>query len=137
MNRRALALLVLNGVYFLWLLSMLTGAAWLETPLPGGLPAGNLLTAGGLASMPLLALMFAPRGGKSRRFAWFVLVPTLAWLPLSLLAAGNLQLNFDASAGPAWQAATLGLFAAGIFSLLRALVAWMAQRRPPAADRLG
>jgi len=86
------------------LLSLLGGAHYLETPLPGGLPFGNLLTALGLCATAGASLALSLPGTRRRTLAATSLAAAVAWLPVSVLLAGNPQLNFGDERGHVWLA---------------------------------
>lgn len=111
----ALALAAIAASAFALLLS---GHPANEYPLPGGLPLGNLLVAtGGVAiAAAAWALHPAPRG-----LARAALLAALAWLPLSVLLAGNLALNFRDGRGSAWLALSLATAAVCVASLVAAV----------------
>src|SRR5262249_12242525 len=112
-----------------------SGAAILEFPLPGGLPFGNLLAAAGLcgAAAPT-ALLSAPRS-LLRRVSAAALVAALAWIPLSVVLAGNLALNFSSRLGAAWLAGSVLLHLLVVVLLLSAVASalYSRRRRPGAA----
>lgn len=115
-------------VFALCLWALVTGAPLLDHLLPGGLPLGNLLSAAGLCALPFIAFLLAPPGGKARKYAAFSLALAVAWLPVSLAMAGNLQLNFSNGLGTVWWTATLAIFALGVVAPLFAVVARMRRR---------
>lgn len=82
--------------------ALLTGSPWIETPLPGGLPLGNALSALALCALAGAALELSPVGSVLRAFANVALFAAIVWLPVSIALAGNLALNFAGGRGPAW-----------------------------------
>lgn len=115
MRRLAIAALVL--LPFGWI-SLLAGRyEILEGNLPGGLPVGNLLSAITFAVWPAAAVLIARPGSLARRFAQGALALALAWLPVSLLLAGNLGLNFEGTRGTLWMGLTVLTLAAGAAAL--------------------
>lgn len=60
-----------------------------------GLPLGTLTAGVLVASLGALPLAITQPGGWASRFAAAAFALALAWLPLSLLLAGNLRLNFS------------------------------------------
>lgn len=122
MRRLAIAALVLLPPGWI---SLLAGRyELLEGNLPGGLPAGNLLAAITFAAWPAAAALIARPGSLARRFAIGALALALAWLPVSLLLAGNLALNFEGPRGALWMGLTVLTLAAGTAAL-----AWSAIHR--------
>ncbi len=102
--------------------SLLSGAAYLELPLPGGLPFGNALTAAGLCAAAWAALTLSPRGSARSMLAACALLAAIAWLPLSIALAGNLALNFAGGRGSAWLLLSLGIVLLVLCALALALV---------------
>ena len=121
---RASAIVLLLLLPFTWVVALPSGAGWLEWPLPGGLPLGNLFAAMTMASWPAASALLATPRSAARRFAGLALLSAFAWLPASALLAGNLALNFSGERGTAWFALTLAVLAAGVISL-----AWSALHR--------
>lgn len=103
--------------------SLVSGASYLEALLPGGLPIGNALAALGLCSLAGAAAALSPRGTIVRKLSWASLVLALAWLPVSIALAGNLELTFGGGRGTAWIAVTSATVFAGVVCLGWAL-AW-------------
>ena len=98
---------------------LLSGAPVLETELPGGLPAGNLLTAVSMCALGGMALILAPRGSYARVFAHAASLAAMAWLPVSVALAGTLELNFSGDRGETWR-----VFSLVVLSLLGAALLW-------------
>lgn len=92
--------------------SLISGASYLEVPLPGGLPFGNALAALGLCSAAGVAIGLSPRGSLLRALSQCALLFAVVWLPLSIALAGNLALNFAEGCGDIWM----------LFSLVTALL---------------
>ncbi len=113
-----LALLALGGIVLL-----ATGWSGLESRLPGGLPVGNAVAAAAMILAAGAAHRISMPGSRVRGFAAVALGAALLWLPLSVAVAGNLDLNFGESTGPAWFAFTAFVFAAAFGSLIAAAVA--------------
>jgi hypothetical protein len=110
--------------------SLVSGASYLEALLPGGLPLGNALTALGLCAVAGSALGLSARGTALRAVSLASLIAAAAWLPASIALAGNLALNFSSGHGVAWVAFSLVVVAAVLGALLWALVAaLLAMRR--------
>lgn len=122
MRKLAIAALVLLPLGWI---SLLAGRyELLEGNLPGGLPAGNLLAAITFAAWPAAAVLIARPGSLARRLAIGALALALAWLPVSLLLAGNLALNFEGLRGTLWMGLTVLTLSAGTAAL-----AWSAIHR--------
>lgn len=119
MRQRFLTAVVLGLLAAGCVLSLLSGASWLLRPLPGGLPLGNAVAALGLIALAALPWLASRAGTWRRRCATLTLIAALAWLPLSALLAGNLQLNFNNGRGPAW----LGLTAT-VLLLIMVMAGW-------------
>lgn len=107
-------------------LLLLSGSGVPETVLPGGLPAGNALVA-----LALLAIAAAGHvlGTGPRWLARGGLAAALAWLPASVLLAGNLALNFREWRGAAWLGLSLATVMVVSVSLLTAAVGLAPRRR--------
>lgn len=103
------------------LVSLLRGAPYLEHLLPGGLPLGNLLSALGLCALPGAAVALSRHGTALRTISVALLCCAALWLPVSVLVAGNLQLNFDGRGGSAWLAISAAIFVGSCLALLWAL----------------
>ena len=104
-------------------LPMVTGVAHLETPLPGGLPLGNLLTALVLCATAGAAVALVPPHTRLRTAAKLSLLAAVAWLPLSIALAGNLALNFTGGRGTAWLVLSLAIVVVVLVTLAWALLA--------------
>lgn len=86
--------------FLLALAALLAGGAWLGRPtVLLGIPAGNLVAWVMVAALPLAAWSLL-RPGALRRLAAMLLLMGAAWLPVSILLAGNVSLNFQRD-GPA------------------------------------
>lgn len=99
------------------MLSLVFGAPYLEALLPGGLPFGNALTALGLCAAAGAAVGLSARGTALRAVSLAFLLATVAWLPVSILLAGNLALNFGGGRGTVWLVLTVAI-AIGVLCLL-------------------
>lgn len=97
--------------------SLLSGAAWLGTVLPGGLPAGNAVAALGLVSVAGIPALLAVPGSSFRLTSRVVLGVAAGWLPASIALAGNLALNFTGWRGSAWLASSLVIHLAALCTL--------------------
>ena len=103
--------------------SLVSGASYLETLLPGGLPIGNALTAIGLCAAAGTAVALSARGSVLRRVSIASLIGAVAWLPVSIALAGNLTLNFHTGRGDVWLAFSFAVAVAVLLVLSWALVA--------------
>jgi hypothetical protein len=104
-------------------LSLVLGAPYLETRLPGGLPLGNALAGLGLCAMAGAAVVLSARGTALRIASLASLVGAALWLPASVALAGNLELNFGGGRGSVWLALSLAVVANVGCTLFWALVA--------------
>lgn len=111
--------------------SLVLGGSHLEILLPGGLPIGNALAAVMLGAASAAAVLFAGARPRLRALAWVALVAALAWLPASVLLAGNAALVFANGHGDAWTRLTLGTLVLVSIALVLALAAalWGALKR--------
>ena len=103
------------------LLSLVSGATYLETMLPGGLPIGNALTAIGLCAAAGASVALSARRTAIRLLSVISLVGAVGWLPASIALAGNLTLNFHEGRGGAWLALSVAIAAAVLCALCWAL----------------
>lgn len=135
MHRKSLPAAVLLVVAAVAALALVFGPArYLEARLPGGLPLGNLIVAFGICAMAAAAGGLGTPAPPARVVSGIALVGALLWLPVSILLAGNAQLNFGNGRGGAWIAWTALVFAGACGSLLYALGAWALARRLRARD---
>lgn len=104
-------------------LSLVRGASYLDAPLIGGLPFGNLLVALGLCALAGASVALSAPGTTLRAASLTSLVGAVLWLPASVVLAGNLQLNFGGGRGPAWLAMSVAVIAYACSTLLWALLA--------------
>ena len=112
--------------------SMALGASFLDAALPGGLPLGNLLTALGLCAAAGAAVGLSTPGTVLRLAALMSLLGAMAWLPVSMLLAGNPELNFSGERGVAWMVFSLVVVLDVFSTLVWALIASLLARRGPA-----
>ena len=117
---RIIVLILLTIVLFTFV-SLVKGAAYLVWLLPGGLPFGNALTATGLTSAAVVALVLGKPESVLRWIAIVSIVLSVLWLPMSVGLAGNLSLNFDGTNGSAWRYYTLVTFVFVLMSMLLAI----------------
>ena len=117
---RIIVLILLTIVLFT-IVSLVKGAAYLVWLLPGGLPFGNVLTATGLTSAAVVALVLSKPESVLRWIAIVSIVLSVLWLPMSVGLAGNLSLNFDGTNGSAWRYYTLVTFVFVLMSMLLAI----------------
>ncbi len=126
--KRAFAL----GALLLWvplaLAALVSGSEWLGAELPGGVPLGNLLAASILFAPALAGWLAARPRTRQRLWATMTLVVALAWLPVSMLLAGNVALNFHGERGAAWLGFSAVVVVAVGVSLLWAVVAGLRGR---------
>jgi hypothetical protein len=108
---------------------LLSGWSDLETRLPGGLPVGNALSAAAVILAAWAAALLTRRGTVLYRLCVAALGLAILWLPVSIAIAGNLDLNFRRSTGPAWFAFTALTLLASFGALLAALVSTLRHRR--------
>ncbi|MEX2494433.1 MAG: hypothetical protein WD448_00010 [Woeseia sp.] len=120
MSKSTIVLLTLVTVGAMF--SLVSGAFYLEVPLPGGLPIGNALVAIGLCSAAGAAIGLSQPGTLLRRVSTASFVAALAWLPVSVALAGNLALNFSGPQGILWIGLSLSTVVAVLGSLVWALI---------------
>jgi hypothetical protein len=118
---RTLVVIMLLAIAAFSILSLILGAPYLEALLPGGLPLGNALAALSLCAVAGTAVGLTVRGTAMRAVAIGSLVAAVAWLPASIVLAGNLSLNFSGHRGTAWWAFTLAVEIAVLATLICAL----------------
>jgi hypothetical protein len=115
--------------------SLLSGASYLDQPLPGGLPIGNALTAIGLCAVSMTAFWLSPLHSARRRLSILAMLASIVWLPLSIALAGNLALNFSNGRGTVWLAvsSTTAIVALGSLTWAGAGSLWALRstRKPP------
>ena len=115
MPRTAVGLLLVVAAFAL--LSLVLGAPYLESQLPGGLPIGNALAAVGLCAAAGAAVGLSAGCTALRRLSVASLLGALAWLPVSIALAGNLDLNFHGGHGMAWLVLSVAILAAVLCAL--------------------
>ena len=118
---RMLIALLLLATSLLSIGSLVSGAAYAESVLPGGLPIGNVMAAFALCSLAGAALFLSAPGSSRHRASSLALRMAVLWLPLSLALAGNLALNFSGLSGTTWIALSSLTFFAVLGSLLWAV----------------
>jgi hypothetical protein len=109
-------------------LSLVSGASYLETSLPFGLPVGNALTAIGLCAAAASAVGLSARRTALRLVSVASLIGAAAWLPVSIALAGNLTLNFYGDRGGVWLVFSAVIAAAVLYALGWALFATLLAR---------
>ncbi len=114
--------------------SLVSGASVLSMVLPGGLPVGNMLAALGLVSPAALALFISTSETKLRVASLAMLWAALAWLPVSIILAGNLPLNFIGWRGTVWMGLTILLVLGVLTTLLLGGVYRLVLLRQKAGD---
>ena len=118
MSRKIVAAAVLLALAVSAGLSLIGGASCLDAPLAGAVPLGNLLAAVGLCAMAGAAVVISTRGTGLRAAALAALAGAMLWLPVSVLLAGNLQLNFSGGRGTTWLVFSAAVFAFACLALL-------------------
>jgi len=126
--RKALFATALSVASVLCIAALASGATFIGAPLPGGLPAGNAITWLCLLGLSTAALLLAVPGSLIRTLAWAALAGSIAWLPASILLAGNLALNYSGAIGTYWLSASFGLFVLAVATLLLATASAIARR---------
>jgi hypothetical protein len=99
----------LLAIAALTVVALASGATYLEAMLPGGLPLGNALAALGLCAVGGAAVALSAQETALRTMAVASLIAAAAWLPVSIVLAGNLALNFGGERGLAWVILSLGI----------------------------
>lgn len=99
---KALTILVLLVIFVVSVSSLFSGASFLGTALPGGLPLGNAIAALAVVSAAAIAVLLSPSESTVRVVALVVFCAAMAWLPISIALAGNLPLNFTGWRGSVW-----------------------------------
>ena len=98
-----------------------------------------LVAFAGLVVTAFAATLISVSGSRMRSFTRLVLVVALAWIPVSIALAMNLELNFVRDLGSIWLAAFAGLLIAVFVALFAAIGArivscftavWRAKRKP-------
>lgn len=112
----ALLLLAAFSIY-----AILSGADYLSTLLPGGLPLGNVLAAAIFLGISGAAYLLAKQRKLLGGIAAIVLAGSILWLPVSIALARNASLNFSGWNGTLWFLFTVGLLFAAIGTLLVAV----------------
>ncbi len=116
-----LSIFILLAAALFAALSLIFGASYLETKLPGGLPVGNVLVAIGLCACSCAAIGLSTRGSALRSVSVMAFVLAASWLPLSIALAGNPDLNFSGSRGDIWLLFSLGTLTLVLIALLWSL----------------
>ncbi len=134
---KAMIVAMLLAVAAFAVLCLVSGSAWLEVMLPGGLPLGNVLSALGPCAIAGAGLALSAPRTVLRAVSVAVLVAAVAWLPVSVALAGNLALNFDGWRGTVWFVYSAVVVVAALCVLGWALVASLFARRKRVAARSG
>jgi len=113
---RSFAVIALSFVVTGTVAALVSGADLLVWELPGGMALGNPLTATGKTALASIGLVLAS-GRASRGLGVAAVVLALAWYPVSIALAGNLNLNFSGDRGATWLALTIAVVAAGVLSV--------------------
>lgn len=109
--------------------ALMSGESFLEVPLPGGLPAGNLLAAIALCSLAVAAVGLSRPGTLLWHLSITSLLAASAWLPVSIALAGNLALNFDGFRGQLWIWMSLAVIALVLLAALAAAIDRLVRKR--------
>lgn len=127
---RTTAVIALLAATALVVLALAQGWPLLLWDLPGGLPLGTALAALGLCAPATAAILLSPPGTMDRRLAQVALVAGIAWLPVSVLLAGNMRLNFTGDRGFTWLVltATTALLVMLVLGWAAARLAWQRYR---------
>jgi len=128
LTRRHLLVVMLLALAAFALASLALGATFLGQRLPGGLPLGNLLAALVPCGSAGAALVLSKPGTALRIASGIALAAAVLWLPVSVALAGNVELNFSGTRGPAWLALSLVVAAGAVGMLLWAFAASLAAR---------
>lgn len=120
-NRTPLYATVLLLIAAVSIYAILSGADYLSTLLPGGLPLGNVLAATVFLGLSGAAYLLAKQRKVLGRIAAIVLAASILWLPVSIALARNASLNFAGWNGTLWFLFTVGLLFAAIGTLLVAV----------------
>src|SRR3546814_20946429 len=80
--------IVLSGIVIFAIWSLVSGAAYLEWGLPGGLPLGNALAAVGLHGLDGSAVEISPHPPLLRKVSGFSIGLAVAWIPSYLVPVG-------------------------------------------------
>lgn len=123
MTTKSASVAVLLALAAFAILSLVVGAPYLESRLPGGLPLGNVLAALGPCAMAGAAVVLSVQGTVLCAASFTSLVGAALWLPASVALAGNPELNFSGGRGSVWLALTAVVAAGAVCTLLWALVA--------------
>jgi hypothetical protein len=129
MRPRSLAVASMIAAAALALCLLVTGWSQLESRLPGGLPAGNALSAACLILAAGAATLLSVRGSAAYWFSVASLFDAFVWLPVSIALAGNLELNFNDATGTAWFVFTAVALVMAFGALCLALVSVLKVRR--------
>lgn len=101
---------------------LISGGAFLETPLVRGLPVGNVLAAAALCLPACVAIGLSRPRTVVRYFSVVSLIAGCAWLPISVGLAGNLTLNFSDLRGRVWVWASLATIVVVLLALVWAMI---------------
>lgn len=102
-------------------LSLIFGSAYLDARLFGRLPVGNVLAAIGLCATGAAAIGLSVRKTLLHRVSVAAFLAAVAWLPVSIALAGNLELNLTGIRGDIWMLVSLVTLALVAIALLWAL----------------
>lgn len=125
---RKLTTLALSLAALAALVALGSGTDALNRSLPGGLPLGNVLALVLLLAPAVVACRLSRPGSLCRRASTLATFAAAAWLPVSILLAGNLNLDFTGTRGEAWVWLTL-VTAVLVLVTLTWAMAGLARRR--------
>lgn len=128
---KPIVLLLLLAVAALAMGTLVSGAGHLEQTLPGGMPLGNVITALALICPALAAVLISRPRSTCQRASQVAFAAAVLWLPVSLMLAGNLTLNFVGSRGVVWLALSLATLMLVVGCLGWSVAARLRAYRPP------
>jgi hypothetical protein len=114
---------------------LISGHPWLNWP-SSGLPIGTVVAGVMVSALGAMPLAIAPTRGIVRAICLGILGLATAWLPVSLLLAGNWRLNFTSGPRAEWATAlglvTLAAIVAGVVLALgaRGFERWRGRNHP-------
>lgn len=109
--------------------TLVSGGSFLEAPLVGKLPVGNVIAAAALCLTASIAIGLSRSRTIVRYFSSAALIAAFAWLPISIGLAGNLTLNFSGLRGQVWAWLSLTTIVVILFALAWATVDHLVRRR--------
>lgn len=109
--------------------ALISGGTFLEASLFGGLPVGNALAAAALCLSACIAIGLSRSRTIGRYLSVTALVTAFAWLPASIILAGNLTLNFSGTRGQVWVWLSMTTIVVILIALIWATVDYLVKRR--------